>query len=161
MRDQLTGLLNADAFRLLVEHELTVGLRLQRIDTLLAIDVDNLHAVNEVAGRDAGDESLRAIARVLRRTARESDIIGRIGDDEFAVYALDCAGDSLAKRIAAAIVGAADSAVTATDREVSVDLKIAITEVLPGEKFDELIERAGPRAYVAAQARRRRGSSAS
>jgi diguanylate cyclase (GGDEF)-like protein len=160
VKDELTGLLNPSAFRLLVEHELIVGRRLQRIDTLLAIDVDGLHLVNESNGRDGGDETLRAIARLLRRTARESDVIGRIGGDEFAVYALDCSGDALAKRIATAVASAGETAAVATKRELSVTVKIGITEVRPGEEFDELIGRAGPAAFVRAASRPRRGPPA-
>jgi diguanylate cyclase (GGDEF)-like protein len=144
VRDELTELLNPDAFRLLVEHELLVARRLHRVDTLLVIDVDNLRSVNESFGNDGGDETLRAIARLLRRTARDSDIIARLGGDEFAVFALGCAGDALANRISAAVACAADSASEATIRELSVGMSIGITEVRPGERFDELMARGGP-----------------
>ncbi len=77
MNDHLTGLLTPDAFRLLVEHELRVARRIQRADALLVIDVDDLEWVNEADGRQAGDDTLRAIARLLGETARDSDVIGR------------------------------------------------------------------------------------
>ena len=147
MKDELTELLNPEAFRLLVEHELLVARRLKRVDTLLFIDVDNLQSVNESFDRAAGDETLRAIARLLRRTARESDIIARLGGDEFAVFALGCAGDALANRISAAVAGAAETASEATIRELSVGMSIGITEVRPGEQFDELMARCGPAIF--------------
>lgn len=147
MKDELTGLLTPDAFRLLVEHELIVARRLGRVDTLLVIDVEHLHSVNASHGRDGGDEALRAIARLLTRTARESDVIGRIGDDEFAIFALACEGDALGKRISEAALYAGDTAME-SNRPLSVRIRIGITEVGPGEEFDELMGRAGPAAFV-------------
>src|SRR5205085_10934917 len=130
-KDPLTELLNRHAFRLLVEHELVVARRLKRGDTLLVIDVNDLASVNESFDRDAGDETLRAIARLLRRTARESDVIGRLGGDEFAIFALGCSGDALAVRISAAVASAAENATPATTRELSVGMRVGITEVRP------------------------------
>jgi diguanylate cyclase (GGDEF)-like protein len=147
MKDELTQLLNADAFRLLVEHELIVGRRLQRIDTLLSIDVDNLKGVNEAFGREGGDEALKSIARLLQRTARESDVIARLGGDEFAVFALGCSGDALANRIAEAVYVAQESAEEVSFRGLAVGMSIGIAEVKPGEEFEELMGRGGPAIF--------------
>jgi diguanylate cyclase (GGDEF)-like protein len=155
VKDELTGLLNPDAFRLLVEHELRVARRTQRVDTLLVIDVESLESVNQSFGREGGDETLRAIGRLLKRTARESDIFGRIGDDEFAIFAIDCASDALARRISQCVASAGDTA-TESDRPLSVQVKVGITEVRAGETFDDLISRAGPGAFVGAKERRER-----
>jgi diguanylate cyclase (GGDEF)-like protein len=151
VKDDLTGLLTPHAFRLLVEHELLVARRTQRVDTLLVIDVDHLDSVNASHGRDGGDETLRAIGRLLQRTARESDIFGRIGGDEFAIFALDCSGDALARRISQMVASAGDSAAETTSRPLSVRVKVGITEVRPGESFDDLISRAGPGAFAGAK----------
>ena len=56
--------------------------------TLLLLDVDNLHQLNAVHGRDAGDRAVNAAMTELSRTAkRESWTLGRIGGDEFALLA--------------------------------------------------------------------------
>lgn len=144
MKDHLTELLNPDAFRLLVQHELAVGRRQGRTDTLLVIDVAGLEAVRDEFGRAGGDVTLRGIVRLLRRTARQSDILGRLGETEFAVFALDCVGNALASRITDA-VGRIDDGIThLTIHQLSVELKIAITEVRPAETFEELSKRATP-----------------
>lgn len=152
MRDELTELLNPESFRLLVEHNLAVARRQNRVDTLLVIDVAGLEAVNDEFGRAGGEVTLRAIARLLRRTARDSDILGRLGTEAFAVYALDCVGDALSTRITDAASRTPDRLTEMTIRQLSVELKIAITEVEPGETFDVLSKRAMPAVVYASLA---------
>ena len=148
MKDELTGLLNAASFKLLVEHELLVARRYQRLDSFLVIDVENLKSVNTLFGTDGGDDTLRAIGQLLQRTARESDIVARIGDDEFAIFALDCTGNALAKRVSSAVARAVSRAPESVRRQLSVRMKIGIAEVRPGEEYDELLARAGPTVFV-------------
>ena len=146
MKDELTELLNPEAFRVLVDHNLAVARRLVRVDTLLVIDVAGLAAVNDEFGRAGGQITLRAIARLLRRTARDSDVLGRLGDEAFAIYALDCVGDALATRIIDAASRTPDRLTEMTIRQLAVELNVAITEIEPGETFDELSKRAAASA---------------
>jgi len=149
MKDQLTELLNPESFRLLVQHELAVARRRRRTDTLLVIDVAGLEAVRSEFGRDGGDVTLRGIVRLLRRTARESDILGRLGETEFAIFALDCVGDALASRITDAAERTGDGITQLTIRQLSVELKIVITQVRRSETFEELSKRATPSTLYA------------
>jgi diguanylate cyclase (GGDEF)-like protein len=54
---------------------------------MLYIDLDGLKQVNDECGHEAGDRLIRSAAKVLRESFRESDILGRIGGDEFVVFA--------------------------------------------------------------------------
>jgi diguanylate cyclase (GGDEF)-like protein len=85
MRDELTGLYNRRAFTEFFNEELG---RVRRYGGLLALalfDLDRFKLVNDRSGHDAGDEVLRAFARVLRDCAREVDIPARYGGEEFTV----------------------------------------------------------------------------
>lgn len=76
--DALTGLMNRRAFYQAVEAS--------EEGTLLIIDIDHFKAVNDRYGHAAGDAVLMAMGDHLKRNVRASDLIGRIGGEEFALY---------------------------------------------------------------------------
>ncbi|KQT64275.1 hypothetical protein ASG54_01865 [Aureimonas sp. Leaf460] len=87
-QDGLTQILNKTAFRTGVEAEIMRGPR--RIEdsrpyTLLIIDADHFKKINDRLGHATGDVALVAIARMLKRSVRKDDIVGRIGGEEFAI----------------------------------------------------------------------------
>jgi diguanylate cyclase (GGDEF)-like protein len=57
-------------------------------------DLDSLKSINDMYGHSAGDEAIVRAAEALRRTFRNSDIIGRMGGDEFTVLLVDALDDS-------------------------------------------------------------------
>ncbi|HXX81623.1 MAG TPA: diguanylate cyclase [Thermodesulfovibrionales bacterium] len=83
--DDLTGLFNRRGFFTLTEHLLKRVKREKKPIFMLYADVDGLKRINDQYGHQAGDQALRDIARILKSTYRESDIIGRISGDEFVV----------------------------------------------------------------------------
>ena len=85
LSDELTGLRNQRGFQLLGEQSLLDARRDGRPATVLFIDADGLKKVNDNLGHETGSEMLRDIAELLRTTFRSSDVIGRVGGDEFAV----------------------------------------------------------------------------
>ena len=88
-RDPLTALYNRRGFITLAEQQLKGATRVQRKMLLAFLDVDGLKWINDTLGHEAGDKALVDAAEVLRRTFRESDIIARVGGDEFAVLAIE------------------------------------------------------------------------
>ena len=88
-RDPLTALYNRRGFITLAEQQLKAATRVQRKMLLAFLDVDGLKWINDTLGHEAGDKALVDAAEVLRRTFRESDIIARVGGDEFAVLAIE------------------------------------------------------------------------
>lgn len=85
LRDPLTGLYNLRGFRLLAEQGLLLARRSGQPFSVLFIDVDNLKQINDGLGHQAGSELLAATADILREVFRETDVLGRMGGDEFAV----------------------------------------------------------------------------
>jgi diguanylate cyclase (GGDEF)-like protein/PAS domain S-box-containing protein len=87
--DQLTGLYNRRGFITLAEQQLKYADRTKRKGMLSFIDLDGMKHINDVWGHEEGDRALVNTAKILKRAFRESDIIARIGGDEFAVLASD------------------------------------------------------------------------
>ena len=87
--DELTGLLNRNGFMDQATKQLELANRENRRAFMILLDVDNLKSVNDKFGHGAGDELLVSIARIIRDVFREVDILGRVGGDEFAIFAIE------------------------------------------------------------------------
>jgi diguanylate cyclase (GGDEF)-like protein len=90
MKDNLTGLYNQRGFITLVEQQLKIAKRQKKESFFIFADVDHLKRINDSFGHAKGDQVLMDIAATLKRSFRESDIVARIGGDEFAIAMLDC-----------------------------------------------------------------------
>ena len=87
--DDLTGLYNRRGFLNLAEHQLKLACRTKRGLLLIFADLDDLKQINDTFGHKEGDLALIESANILKGTFRSSDIIARIGEDEFVVLALE------------------------------------------------------------------------
>jgi diguanylate cyclase (GGDEF)-like protein/PAS domain S-box-containing protein len=83
--DELTGLNNRRGFMLLADHAATIARREEKAMALLFIDLNNLKTINDNFGHKEGDRAIADTAAILRQTFRESDILARVGGDEFCV----------------------------------------------------------------------------
>ncbi len=86
--DDLTGLNNRRGFRALVEQELRHAARQHTGYLLLFADVDGLKGINDSFGHAEGDRALLDTAAVLKHSFRDSDILARMGGDEFTAFAI-------------------------------------------------------------------------
>jgi diguanylate cyclase (GGDEF)-like protein/PAS domain S-box-containing protein len=83
--DILTGLYNRRGFIALAEHQLRVADRERKNLILVYLDLDDMKRINDQFGHKEGDRALADIANILRKSFRESDVLGRLGGDEFAI----------------------------------------------------------------------------
>jgi diguanylate cyclase (GGDEF)-like protein len=83
--DSMTGLYNRRHFWTLATAEWSRFQRYYRPLSVLMIDVDHFKAVNDRYGHAVGDEALVAVANACREGKRSSDIVGRLGGEEFAM----------------------------------------------------------------------------
>jgi len=93
--DDLTGLYNRRGFNALAEHQLKVASRMGQGQFLLYADLDGLKDINDTLGHKGGDKVLVGTADILRDTYRNSDIIARMGGDEFVVFPIGTDGDDI------------------------------------------------------------------
>ena len=83
--DFLTGALNTRFFHEMAQMEINRSFRYQRPFTVAFIDVDNFKTINDTFGHTEGDTVLRAIATKIKNHLRKTDIVARVGGDEFVV----------------------------------------------------------------------------
>jgi len=85
LRDELTGLHNLRGFHLLAEQAMRMAQRSKVHFSVMFIDLDDLKVINDSLGHQVGSAYISETAEILRSAFRDSDVLGRIGGDEFAV----------------------------------------------------------------------------
>jgi diguanylate cyclase (GGDEF)-like protein len=85
LTDELTDLRNRRAFEQELSTRFDAARRYDRPLSLMILDLDLFKSINDEHGHPAGDEVLRAVARILERSSRHSDFVARIGGEEFAI----------------------------------------------------------------------------
>lgn len=83
--DPLTGLNNVRYFRHWLETQFEIARRYKMVMSVLMIDIDNFKRINDGCGHPFGDYVLARFGEILRQQARSSDVVARIGGDEFVV----------------------------------------------------------------------------
>ena len=105
--DELTGISNRRGFNAIAGQALAVCRDMRGPATLVMFDLDGFKAINDDLGHESGDQTLVDFARALLKTFRDSDVVARVGGDEFAVLVTGITGpevhralDRLKQRIA-------------------------------------------------------------
>ncbi len=158
-RDDLTRLVSTDAltqlysrrwwFRL-AHTEFSRSRRYARSLSLLVLDLDFFKQVNDTYGHDGGDLVLQGVAGMLRATCRDSDIIGRLGGEEFVVLVPETALGA-AQVLGDRLTDACRTLVVSTRAgTVSCSTSIGISEARPDdEDVETVLRRADSALYEA------------
>lgn len=153
--DVLTGASNRRAFRELAGRELALHQRDKRSLTLLMLDIDYFKAINDSWGHLVGDEVLCTFVHMVRGLLRESDILGRLGGEEFAIAmpSTDLDGAFIvADRICKAIANT--PILLKGGKSLNVTVSIGIATSPPDSELNALIEHADAALYRAKRAGR-------
>ena len=86
--DPLTGILNRRSFTNLASREFEIRDRYKTPLSLLMLDIDHFKKINDLHGHNCGDRSLCLFSRLCNREIRSTDILGRLGGEEFAILLL-------------------------------------------------------------------------
>jgi two-component system, cell cycle response regulator len=144
--DELTGLHNRRGFISLAEQQLKLSSRQGVRSTLIFIDVDNLKYINDKFGHREGDYALQQIAGLLRECFRESDIIGRLGGDEFCALLSDPGqtGDVLVRQRLLQLLRKSNENST---RFYKLSVSLGIVDIAGPHELDQQISRADALMY--------------
>jgi diguanylate cyclase (GGDEF)-like protein len=154
-QDPLTGLKNRRRFEEDLRTELARADRERSEGALLMLDVDEFKRVNDTQGHPTGDRVIQRIADVLRKRTRETDVLARVGGDEFAVVLPHCSPEEAAE-VAAAISGAIGELLPADDGSapITVSVGIAMYGDESGADFESVQVGADAAMYEAKEAGR-------
>jgi diguanylate cyclase (GGDEF)-like protein/PAS domain S-box-containing protein len=143
MSDELTGLYNRRGFFALVEKQLHLAKRQMKRSYLLYADLDDLKAINDTHGHQEGDRALCDVARVLADTCRESDVVARIGGDEFVVIPIGTSEKDIRKVVGRFLASLAELN-GQSDRPFTLSVSVGTACFDPKEpcSVDELLARA-------------------
>jgi len=146
--DALTELYNRRGFITLAGQQIKRAKRINKPLILFFIDIDGLKVVNDTLGHEEGDRLLINAANILKQTFRESDIIARIGGDEFAVLAADAAEISgfILKRLTDRIISY--NTLSLRQYDISMSIGTAIYDPANPCSLDDLMSRAVQLMYM-------------
>lgn len=154
--DNLTGLYNRRAIE---EHsvlffEQSTRMSDSPIVLICMMDIDHFKKINDTYGHAVGDEAIKAVANVLRREFRKSDLLGRIGGDEFLVIfhanSIDNAkklGDRMCKAMAKE---------TICNGLINLTVSVGCVELRPEDNFETAVKRSDKALYEAKRQGRNR-----
>jgi diguanylate cyclase (GGDEF)-like protein len=149
--DLLTGLYNRAMLFKVSAMLISGAKRHKRGLTALVVDIDHFRKINETFGRSAGDAAIRAVARTLSETLRNSDVIGRVGGEEFAVF-LPSTDEYRATFVAEKLRSAIENMpFSVKDAVVLLRVSIGIAEMQENHKAPEEIVRAAEAALQRAK----------
>jgi diguanylate cyclase (GGDEF)-like protein len=148
--DALTSLPNRVMFSQLLNHEIRAGKRYHRSFAVMFIDLDRFKFVNDTLGHEAGDKLLQEVSTRFQACLRSSDVVSRVGGDEFVVLLQEVSDPEAVANIARKILSAAIKPVVVLGQECRVTASIGIC-MYPKDAQDEqsLLKNADIAMYLA------------
>lgn len=156
--DGLTGLFNRNTVLELAQQELTRAQRYGTPTSVLMLDIDHFKQVNDHWGHPVGDAVLRHVAALLGHSVRGSDVVARMGGEEFMLL-LPQTAEAMARQLAEKIrlrIAATPTPLDGQSILVTVSVGVASTSAADNRDFDHLYLEADKALYQAKQGGRNR-----
>ena len=147
--DVLTGLSNRRLFVESLEDRVARCRRYGDNCAVLFLDVDKLKAINDEHGHAAGDALLVRLAEILKTHTRTTDVVARIGGDEFGLLLDNLNGDQVADKIDFLLQQLAKENITHEGKKLPLGASIGYCFVGPKDTTDSLMSRADAAMYRA------------
>lgn len=154
--DDLTNVTNRRQFMKVLKAETTRAIRYSRPLSMLMIDVDHFKSINDTYGHPMGDRALILLADTIKGALRESDLLGRLGGEEFGAM-LPEIGKDLAAGVADRIREKVASTPLESDQgTLNLTISIGVAAVDPHSGVEDLLRRADQALYQAKESGRNR-----
>lgn len=137
-KDKLTGLYSRERGEKLIKQYLKIKPE-SELCALCIIDVDNFYDINDHYGREFGNSILEEVAEKLTSVMRPTDIVIRLGGDEFMVFTKNT-NKSYIKSFGTSISKRVNSIYAGTDRDIGISCTVGIVNTYYSNKYDELFD---------------------
>lgn len=147
--DELTGAYNRAYFMESAQKDFARFRRYGFPLSFISFDLDHFKKINDTYGHAAGDKVLSQVGRLARRDLRDSDILGRLGGEEFAVILVESTlkeAETVAHRIRESFL---EDAVEHQDQQIKYTASFGVAELEEGEDIEGLMARADDALYQA------------
>lgn len=149
LTDELTTLPNRRAFYDEVARGITRARRTGSPFAMAILDIDHFKSINDTYGHDAGDQVLRDIAQVMRRSLREGDLVARVGGEEFGLFLPDVTGEAAQQRLER-LLSSIRAACSMDGKPITASIGLAHASDAPvSARFDDLYRQADEALYRA------------
>jgi diguanylate cyclase (GGDEF)-like protein/PAS domain S-box-containing protein len=148
--DALTGLVNRREFERRLQEAMDSAQTGNVAHALCYLDLDRFKVVNDTCGHTAGDNMLREVASLIKEAVRDSDTVGRIGGDEFALLLVGCPLEK-ARQICDDVVRSVNEyRFVWKDKIFNIGVSIGLVEIGPdGGAIEDIMNSADSACYVA------------
>jgi diguanylate cyclase (GGDEF)-like protein len=153
-QDALTPLLNRRAFMRELSRIRTFAQRYGSPASLIYFDVDGLKGINDRFGHAAGDAALKTVAERLLANVRESDIVGRMGGDEFAVILAQADRFTARTKAEALAATISDTPIELGDWSAPMRLSFGVRDISAALDPEALVAEADAAMYAMKRARK-------
>ena len=152
--DPLTGLANRSGLMALGEEMLSISRSADEGAAVLFVDLAGARPINDRFGHAAGDRALRDLARILEATFRASDLVARVGDDQFCVVMAPYADASEGFVVTSRVQRAVDAYNDSAGVPWTLGVNIGGVRCTPGMRLERLVALADARMAEARSLRR-------
>ncbi|NQZ54230.1 MAG: EAL domain-containing protein [Piscirickettsiaceae bacterium] len=152
--DFLTGLPNRQAFEYQLQTILQATDNTEHI--LCYIDLDQFKVVNDTSGHIAGDELLKQLSQVIRNALRKSDLLARVGGDEFAILMFNCSMDAAKRQLEILLSKIRDFRFIYEGQSFNVGASLGLVLIDSNSTMTEVLKQADSACYAAKDAGRDR-----
>nr|BAL54653.1 GAF domain-containing protein [uncultured Chloroflexota bacterium] len=150
LTDPLTGIYNRRGLIELGKLELARAIRQRKPFSAVMLDIDHFKRINDTYGHPVGDQVLQALARRCTQAARDLDLVGRYGGEEFLILLPEAdwhAGLNVANRVRLLVAG---TAIPTRAGPLRITISLGVSQHQPQDKgLEEMIERADRALYQA------------
>ena len=151
--DPLTGVLNRRGFEIELNKSLANAKRHHRLSALLFVDMDNFKQINDVYGHHAGDDALCHVANILQTNVRQTDVLARVGGDEFSIILNDVRSVEDAEKRAHLLSDFISSApLRFEDEQIWIQASVGTQSFQAEDDMIDVISKADKAMYAAKQA---------